>query len=483
MLSCPALAACGQQYDPWKKYGLDALKEDFLVFRYALEESHPGLYSFRSKGYMDSVFSAAQKRLQGPMSELDLVRILAGITAQIGCGHTAVAASDDYWALHLNREPVLFPLLIRYIGKEMYVREDNSGTNSLPVGTRILTINGTAIPELTKKLFSMIPGDGFIETSKYVQLNVDFYLYYNILIGSPAEFVMDCELPGGEKKTVTLKAMKASALKKVRDERLAKLNLPKFRHLRLKIYPDSGIGVLTVHTFSHKVLRKNKEKFKSFIKSAFRLIKRSGVKNLIIDLRWNTGGEDTYEGYLYSFIADSVFRVYRNNYITTQKAFSYPNYMDKPYRFNLYKKMAVKNEVGKDEIRFLKMRKWKKPKKENHFGGKVYVIINGGTFSAASSFASLANHHKRAIFIGEESGGDYYGCNGVVYPQLILPNTSVRVRFPLVRNVFDVKGFPARGRGVMPDYPVERSVEDLMANRDTELRFAIDLILKNKMMR
>lgn len=485
VLSIVSLLLCAytavNTYNPQRKFPPSLLREDFFVFRTALEESHPGLYTFHSKSYMDSVFQDAFLQLDKEKTETEFVRVLAKVVSQIGCGHTAVTVSDDFWDFFLLKDSVLFPLQIKFIDKKMYVREDLTMTNGFPLGTEIVSVNGKPVDELVKVMFPMIPADGLIETSKYIQLDVDFPFYYASLVETPKTFLLNYILPSGEKKTLSVKALPLPVLKKNFREILRKRNAPsEAKNLRLRIFSDSSIAVLTIHTFSKDVLNANHEKFKSFIDEAFERIEEKKIKDLVIDLRWNTGGEDTYAGFLYSYIADSLYRIYRDNFITTQKRFSYPEFLDKPYRYNMFKWKAVKNAAGQQELKFLKMHSWQRPRKEFHFYGNVYVLMNGGTFSAASSFCSMASNYRRALFFGEETGGEYYGCNGNKYPVVTLPNTYLKLRFALVKNIYDVKGYPVRGRGVMPDFPVSRTLEDFKNNKDTELKYVIDHILKRK---
>ena len=56
------------------------------------------------------------------------------------------------------------------------------------------------------------------------------------------------------------------------------------------------------------------------------------------------------------------------------------------------------------------------------FHGKVLILINGGSFSTTSEFLSHAHFHKRATFIGEESGGGYYGNTSGPSLRLTLPH-------------------------------------------------------------
>jgi hypothetical protein len=90
---------------------------------------------------------------------------------------------------------------------------------------------------------------------------------------------------------------------------------------------------------------------------------------------------------------------------------------------------------------------------------------------------SHARFQKRATFIGEESGGGYYGNTSGQGIDLTLPNTKVYVRIPLVSYYLAVGGYkaPAAYRGVLPDHPIRYSIEDLLAGKDKELAKALEL--------
>jgi C-terminal processing protease CtpA/Prc len=103
------------------------------------------------------------------------------------------------------------------------------------------------------------------------------------------------------------------------------------------------------------------------------------------------------------------------------------------------------------------------------------ILINGGSFSTTSEFLSQAHFHKRATFIGEESGGGYYGNSSGAMPTVTLPSTKVMVRVPLVTYYMAVSGYKDASRGVIPDHPVRYSIEELLAGTDKELAVALEL--------
>jgi C-terminal processing protease CtpA/Prc len=92
----------------------------------------------------------------------------------------------------------------------------------------------------------------------------------------------------------------------------------------------------------------------------------------------------------------------------------------------------------------------------------------------ASVVASLLKGNKRAIFIGEESGGTMEGNTSHQSARLVLPNTKIRVAIPLVKTTNAVPF--TKGRGVAPDYPVTPDIRDILKGVDTELNFTLGLI-------
>jgi len=96
----------------------------------------------------------------------------------------------------------------------------------------------------------------------------------------------------------------------------------------------------------------------------------------------------------------------------------------------------------------------------------------------ASVVSSFLRSNQRSIFIGEESGGAMEGNTSLAYARLLLPNTKIRVEIPLTKTVHHVDFI--KGRGVFPDYYVVPKIEDVINGTDTELNFALDLIVSKK---
>jgi C-terminal processing protease CtpA/Prc len=97
-----------------------------------------------------------------------------------------------------------------------------------------------------------------------------------------------------------------------------------------------------------------------------------------------------------------------------------------------------------------------KPRKRFHFDGDVYLIQGGYSFSATTLFINSLKGQSNVLVVGEETGGGSYGNSAVHLPQIILPNTKIRIVLPIYRLVMDASK-PKNGRGIIPDLEIKPS--------------------------
>jgi C-terminal processing protease CtpA/Prc len=122
-------------------------------------------------------------------------------------------------------------------------------------------------------------------------------------------------------------------------------------------------------------------------------------------------------------------------------------------------------------------RKINKPKATNNYTGNLYVLINGNTFSAAALFSNAVKGQPGVVLIGEETGGGWHGNNGILIPDIILPNTHLKVRLPLFRLV-QYNHAPKDGRGIQPDIYIGTNYDALVKGVDYKMQAVMDMIRK-----
>ena len=222
------------------------------------------------------------------------------------------------------------------------------------------------------------------------------------------------------------------------------------------------------------------------MEAAFQELKEKNIQNLIVDLRGNGGGDDELGSLLFSYLTDKEFRYF--DYIeTSTNKISLAQYADadadadaeinKMFAEDLLPSVAGRFRLKKSVDFDLQQAQ---PPQKNHFDGKAWFLVNGASFSTTADFCSIAHYHRRGSFIGEEVGGSYYGTNSRYWVRLTLHNTKVRVGIPLWKYVSAVSGYAYPRRGVMPDHPVQPTIQDVLNGVDTEMIYTLKLIKKYK---
>ena len=93
----------------------------------------------------------------------------------------------------------------------------------------------------------------------------------------------------------------------------------------------------------------------------------------------------------------------------------------------------------------------------------------------------MAKDKNRAVFIGEETGGGYYGNTSGIIQSFILPNSKLIARLNFIKYVNDRKDKKARfGRGVFPDYSVKPTQQSITKGIDVEFEYVLELINSKK---
>ena len=113
-----------------------------------------------------------------------------------------------------------------------------------------------------------------------------------------------------------------------------------------------------------------------------------------------------------------------------------------------------------------------------NYKGKVYLLANERSFSAATTFAGWVKSQNRGVIVGRETGSTYHQMKAVKFEDLILPNSKYIIHFPLVQTVMDTivnERFPY-GRGVLPDYEVKLVLDELSNPNDSVFNYTQQLI-------
>lgn len=464
--------------DPPKTFPVEQLRADFAVFRQALQEGHGGLYRYTAKEELDRNFDKVYKMLTKPMTEMEFFKLLLPIIAQINDGHSGVNLSPDY-NKSLKDKPLLFPFDLRFIKRKAYLFRNYSENQDVDMGGELIAINGTPVSKILETMLPLIPSDAHIQKSKFRKLESThgFGQFFIYCFGEVTSYSVTYRPAGKEKiETIKVEGIKyedVNGIFKKRYPEDAKEKPPISLHYR------DGIPILKIRTFVDYAYQKAKINYPEFLETAFKEFAEKKIKHLIIDLQNNGGGSDTFGKMLAAYFLDKPFLYYKALEIKNNEFPFFKYTKIPPEQRKFPEERAKKNRRGWYDVLGHPNLGEQKPLQPT-FTGKVYILINGGSFSASGECTSVIHFHKKALFAGEECGAGYYGNTSGFMPTVTLPNTNLQVCVPMVRYTMAVSGY-APDRGIIPDYPVSPTIEDLIQRRDTVLEYVLNLVKKTEL--
>jgi C-terminal processing protease CtpA/Prc len=215
------------------------------------------------------------------------------------------------------------------------------------------------------------------------------------------------------------------------------------------------------------------------MRDTFKTLHDKGTKALIIDLRGNGGGEDEYGALLVSELTDKPFRYFDHINIKTFKP-SFDEHLDGHFEAGAverFSKETVANPTGGYRLTSAMVDGLNEQQPaEQPFMGKVIILTEGGSFSCSGDVCAILHHLHRATFVGEETGGGYWGNNSGRMPTMTLPNSNQKFRFAFFGYWNAVEGDDAfRRRGTIPDVQVELKTADLLRGVDAQHDMAVKL--------
>jgi hypothetical protein len=459
------LTAQENQFNPDKKYHPDSLKRWTKSVMDGISKEHPGFYRYTTRDKFDNLIDSTINTISYPLTELEYYRKIKPLFAQIGCLHSGVSLSKEYQD-YLDNTSTLIPIQV-FIDStnKVFITKNYDTKEGTEIGSEVIAINGISSSEILSKLLKAIPSDGFNQTEKILLLNHRFSFWYQTIIEVARTFKLDVKT-NGVVNNIELKGVSKNVFPTLKS-----LETNYTKPLEFEIVRNTGI--LKVHSFAKSTIKNNRQKFKKYIKATFEEIKREGLENLIIDLRYNTGGTDGNAAFLAS------------------------HFFDKPFRY--WDKIEVTEAVAK-EIKGINRLFYKRPKKvgdsyhwrktwltkefdyyetqrpaRTNFKGKTYVLTNGLCLSSCSDFVAVLSHNKKATIIGQESGGGFQGNTSGMMPKAKIP-TGLQVTVPLQRytNAVDLK--KNFGRGTIPDFEVKLTFDEWLNKKDAEMEFVFGLI-------
>lgn len=475
----------------------EAMLKDLRLFREIREAANSGLYAYRTRAEIDSSYGAAERQIEQAETLLDFYVILCALTDFEGSLHNDTDLPREATLALWDEPKGYFPYpLIQLQGKTVV----NFDTTDIPAGAEILRINGEAMVDILPKFYKFYTTDGYNLSGKRVGITRNFPMYYRYVYGQQDTFTVDYR-PYGEAEVRTGKLPSIGyrpyyrRFKRRHSLPLDSAAYVGFRDiLASRSYSfgrlSDSVGKLTVNSFLIGWNEKDERHlaYTRFLDSVFTVVQQDSLTALVVDVRHNGGGTDPNDMVTYAYLTDRTFVENTEAWVAADRVpyWRYlegkPFFLIRPIAKWLYGRQLRKEFPDERDGKFYADDKSKdhqpRQPQPNAFTGPVYLMVSPRIASAGSMFASMLAGNDNVTVVGEEPMGGYWTHNGHQPITYTLPESGISTTFSVVHLRQDVVDDPnqPRGRGVLPDVPVQQTIADFLIGRDTQLERVRELV-------
>jgi C-terminal processing protease CtpA/Prc len=417
LLIIPALLF-GQK-DTIQLFDPHQIKADIDTLIHKLIEVHPTYQTYYTKNIVADKIDSIKSIMQ-PMVTID--------------EHTTLTYRGQ---IPPKCDNPFFPFKIVIYNDSIYVKDNLSGNEGISKGSIIESINKVPVNTIIGNLTKYLPGEK--QSYKLRSLENEFHIYYRLVYGSYSEF------------NITVNESNI----KVKGAKWNDFNEPSSPKFELNFY-DNDIAYIYKRSF------KPPRDFIHFMDSAFKVIEDKQIKYLIIDNLQGGGMTD---------LADTLLTYFsKNPYCLFEKKMTKTSPLTKDFIES--KRMGGIIKDGYFIQEFLTH----KPK-PNNFSGTTYILTGTSSYSTATCFPAAAKCYQNAIIVGEESGQPLLS-NGdlnrfkLTHTKLTCYTSLSRIYMPCNHNDAE--------KGVIPDYSVMPTLDDLLNDKEYILEYTLKLIRENK---
>lgn len=429
-LSDPALRS--------KQIAPKALREDVDAFVSGVVERHPDLTRYAD---MDTVYQQAESlkaALNAPMTRTAFFQKIGALSHLFNDGHTFLIWPYQEYQDLKEAGSLTFPFHLDVFPEGVFLKYDyHFKDKALPKGSQLVSINGIDVEAIFTKTQQFVGGE--TETLRKHTVAGRFPMMLWAVFGFVGQFDVELNVEG---RTEHVSIVQGDDWQQ--DSPVSAGENADFIYQQL----DDETGYLKVATFDV-----SPDWFEEFVDSTFLKIKQQNVKQLIIDVRENMGGNTDTATYLARYLASSPFQMISS----LRERLNADNRGVFNYR----------GEVG--DVLTEQWDEWVEPVDVEHrFKGNAYVLISPLSYSSAIVFATAVKDNQLATLVGRETGG--YANQTAQGNLFNLPHSELRVY--VATRLLVRPGGDLQVRGVIPDIAVAANRAQIDAGEDADIAAA-----------
>ena len=445
-------------------------RQDLDFLQRSLQSAHYDLYVNTPRQQYDAAFRKVRAGLSGSMSSLELVRQFQPLVALGKIGHARIDFPVADYIAAARQGGTVLPFDIRVEGKRVFVTHSYLAHSSIVPGAEILSFGDLSAQQLIDQVARYVSAER--PYMVHAQMERFFPRWLWLMRG---DFTATDIRGIGKDKRAFITRVSGLPILEVESQKSAWTEALSTREVRML---EDRIAYLRPGPFYQEdsADAMDTSDFKTFIDKAFVDILDSGATRLLIDLRGNPGGDNSFSDLMVAWFATRPFRfsddfsIKASPEVRQQFRQALASGRDTS---GVIRRMSDLIDQRKNDERVRVDLEMILPK-ENRFAGKVYVLVDRHSYSNAASAAAMIQDYGFGKIIGEETADlpTSYASSA----QFVLPNSGISVTYP--------KGYFVRPnkdkslRGVVPDLPVSADV--FGTGPDAVLQAAISLVKRDE---
>jgi hypothetical protein len=456
-----------------KKFSKEEIKSDFKYMCDTLAFVHYDLYAFTKKEIFDSAYNKIESSITDSLTLLQVYRLFQPYLALAKMSECVIFPQyGEYWGNYLPHGGTVFPLNLGFPKGKVIVKDNFSNEPQISTGDEITSFNRKQIKDFMEGVYNFMSGWNEYYKNSFLE-NTNFSRFYWLIFGKCDVFQLEIRKKDGRVITIELQAIPGRDYEGKLSKQYPPQKTPRrFRFINNDVaylYPGDFVNNPGKWDSLSQATRWDNTEFCHFIDSSFSVFRKMKVKNLIIDLRNNQGGDNSFSDHMISYIASKSFSFSSKLKVRTSRIIKeFWKNINIPSVEELKQAILSHENGSRFELSLPEVQ----PQPDSlRFTGKVYVLINRLSFSNTSSVANIIQDYRFGKLIGEETP-DFISAYGATQ-QFNLPNTQITVSFP--KGQFIRPSGDITPQSVKPDYKVEDNTSD---GKDEILEYTLDLIKK-----
>lgn len=445
-----------------------AVREDLAYLYSYLQEAHYDLFAHRSKVEYDAAYQLAMESIDQPMTQADLARLFQRFMAYGKVGHSRMEAHITAFLDYRSSGGVFFPLFLRVEGGRAYLLEAASLRGDLPAGTEILTVAKQPVLAWLDQLSAYVSAER--PYMAYAQLEKALPIAVWLAQGASRVLDVTARHLDGPTFATRVEALSAPQRKELTQRFPTPTLRTDFSQREVRILAP-GIAYLRPGPFYNSEVTSGGPEpsyetsaFCQFLEKAFQRILASRAGRLIIDLRNNPGGDNSFSDPMVAWFAREPFR-FASSFRLKASAATKAQYATQESGGDPVLAQLMAAEARQPNgARYAFDLPLVQPRKGKRYRGKIYVLVNRHSYSNATTTAALIQDYRFGTILGEETADLPTSFASVLH--FGLPRTGLTVTYP--KSHFIRPNGDTALKGVIPDHrlanPVKPSSEDQVLN-------------------